>query len=168
MSNDAFEHKNVIRKNAVVIKSTFSWSMRSVALAFILIQNWCHKHNVDMPVAAAVIVRVPINLNQFQCLLLNHLPPVIVLVLDMGQSHLRDISRSICKPSSLRWRHNEFDGVSDHQPHDFLLNLLFGRRSKKTSKLHVTGLCIYEVITRICISPYCKETKKCICSWPWL
>ena len=84
MSNDAFEHKNVIRKNAVVIKSTFSWSMRSVALAFILIQNWCHKHNVDMPVAAAVIVRVPINLNKFQCLLLNHLSPVIVLVLDMG------------------------------------------------------------------------------------
>ena len=43
--------------------------------------------------------------------------------------------------SALRWRHNELDGVSDHQPHDCLLNRLFGRRSKKTSKLHVTGLC---------------------------
>ena len=43
--------------------------------------------------------------------------------------------------SSLRWRHNELDGVSDHQPHDCLLNRLFGRRSKKTSKLRVTGLC---------------------------
>ena len=42
---------------------------------------------------------------------------------------------------SLRWRHNELDGVSDHQPHDCLLNSLFGRRSKKTSKLRVTGLC---------------------------
>ena len=42
---------------------------------------------------------------------------------------------------SLRWRHNELDGVSDHQPHDCLLNLLFRRRSKKTSKLRVTGLC---------------------------
>ena len=31
-------------------------------------------------------------------------------------------------------------GVSDHQPHDCLLNSLFRRRSKKTSKLHVTGL----------------------------
>ena len=40
----------------------------------------------------------------------------------------------------LRWRHNELDGVSDHQPHDCLLNRLFGRRSKKTSKLRVTGL----------------------------
>ena len=42
---------------------------------------------------------------------------------------------------SLRWRHNELDGVSNHQPHDYLLNRLFGHRSKKTSKLRVTGLC---------------------------
>ena len=42
---------------------------------------------------------------------------------------------------SLRWRHNELDGVSDHQPDDCLHNLLFRRRSKKTSKLRVTGLC---------------------------
>ena len=43
---------------------------------------------------------------------------------------------------SLRWRHNELDGVSNHQPHDYLLNRLFGHRSKKTSKLRVTGLCV--------------------------
>ena len=42
---------------------------------------------------------------------------------------------------SLQWRHNELDGVSNHQPHDCLLNRLFRRRSKKTSKLRVTGLC---------------------------
>ena len=42
---------------------------------------------------------------------------------------------------SLRWRHNERDSVSNHQPHDCLLNRLFRRRSKKTSKLRVTGLC---------------------------
>ena len=39
---------------------------------------------------------------------------------------------------ALRWRHNGHDGVSNHH---FLLNHLFGRRSKKTSKLRVTGLC---------------------------
>ena len=39
------------------------------------------------------------------------------------------------------WRHNEHDGVSNHQPHDCLLNRLFRRRSMKTSKLCVTGLC---------------------------
>ena len=42
---------------------------------------------------------------------------------------------------SLQWRHNEHDGVSNHQPHECLLNRLFRRRSKKTSKLCVTGLC---------------------------
>ena len=38
-------------------------------------------------------------------------------------------------------RHNERDGVSNHQPRDCLLKCLFRRRSKKTSKLRVTGLC---------------------------
>ena len=42
---------------------------------------------------------------------------------------------------SLRWRHNGRDSVSNHQPHDCLLNRLFRRRSKKTSKLRATGLC---------------------------
>ena len=41
----------------------------------------------------------------------------------------------------LQWRHNERDSVSNHQPHDYLLNCLFRCRSKKTSKLRVTGLC---------------------------
>ena len=43
---------------------------------------------------------------------------------------------------TLHWRHNEHDGVSNHQPHGCLLNRLFRRRSKKTSKLRVTGLCV--------------------------
>ena len=42
---------------------------------------------------------------------------------------------------SLHWRHNERDSVSNHQSHDCLLNCLFRRRSKKTSKLRATGLC---------------------------
>ena len=42
---------------------------------------------------------------------------------------------------TLEWRHNGLDSVSNHQPHDCLLNLLFRRRSKKTSKLRVIGLC---------------------------
>ena len=43
---------------------------------------------------------------------------------------------------SLRWRQNGRDSVSNHQPGHCLLSLLFGRRSKKTSKLRVTGLCV--------------------------
>ena len=43
---------------------------------------------------------------------------------------------------ALRWRHNGRDSVSNHQSHHCLLNRLFRRRSKKTSKLRVTGLCV--------------------------
>ena len=49
------------------------------------------------------------------------------------------ITITINNKKTLQWRHN--DGVSNHQPHDCLLNRLFRRRSKKTSKLRVTGLC---------------------------
>ena len=43
--------------------------------------------------------------------------------------------------NSLQWRHNGHNDVSNHQPHHCLLNRLFRHRSKKTSKLRVTGLC---------------------------
>ena len=43
--------------------------------------------------------------------------------------------------TSLLWRHNGHDGVSNHQYHNCLLNHVFRRGSKKTSKLSVTGLC---------------------------
>ena len=42
---------------------------------------------------------------------------------------------------TLQWRHNARNGVSNYQPGDCLFNRLFRRRSKKTSKLRVTGLC---------------------------
>ena len=43
---------------------------------------------------------------------------------------------------TLHWHHNDHNNVSNHQPHGCLLNRLFRRRSKKTSKLWVTGLCV--------------------------
>ena len=42
----------------------------------------------------------------------------------------------------LQWSHNRRDGVSNQQPRHCLLNRLFRSRSKKTSKLRVTGLCV--------------------------
>ena len=58
------------------------------------------------------------------------------------------ISTAVCHRKvegfSLQWRHNGRDSVSNHQPHDCLLNRLFRRRSvysDATSKLRVTGLC---------------------------
>ena len=42
---------------------------------------------------------------------------------------------------ALLWRHNEHEGVSNHQPHDGLFNRLFKAHIKWISKLRVTGLC---------------------------
>ena len=39
----------------------------------------------------------------------------------------------------LEWRHNDRDGVSNHQPNDCLRKCLFRRKSK----LGVTGLCVW-------------------------
>ena len=41
---------------------------------------------------------------------------------------------------ALQWPYNERDGVSNQQHNECLLNRSFRRRSKKTSKLRVTGL----------------------------
>ena len=47
-----------------------------------------------------------------------------------------------CFVHSLQWRHSGHDSVSNNQPYGCLLNRLFRRRSKKTSKLRVIGLCV--------------------------
>ena len=42
---------------------------------------------------------------------------------------------------TLQWRYNKLDGVSNHQHVECLLTRSFKRRSKKSSKLRVSGLC---------------------------
>ena len=42
----------------------------------------------------------------------------------------------------LQWRHSGRDGVSNHQRSDCMRDRLLRRRSQKTSKLRVTGLCV--------------------------
>ena len=44
--------------------------------------------------------------------------------------------------ASLQWRHNGRYGVSNHQPHYCLRNRIIRSRSKKISKLCITGLCV--------------------------
>ena len=65
--------------------------------------------------------------------LLNRL---IFFAAQENKTYLRD-----CQKNALKWRHNERDDISDHQRLECLLKLLIRRRSKKTSKLRVTGLC---------------------------
>ena len=55
--------------------------------------------------------------------------------------HLWPLIFVVRAQTPLQWRHNERDGVSNHRRLDCLLNRLFGRRSNKTPKLCVIGLC---------------------------
>ena len=57
------------------------------------------------------------------------------------QYKLTIIIGTICYNHTLQWRHNGCDGLSNHQPRDYLLNRLFRRRSKNASKHRLTGLC---------------------------
>ena len=59
--------------------------------------------------------------------------PLWLLVNSVSSAHFQVIP--------LLWRHNGRDGVSNHRRLNCLLSHLFRRRSKKTSKLRVTGLC---------------------------
>ena len=68
-------------------------------------------------------------------------PPAMICDVDISSIHIYlNVSPSI-SILTLQWRHNENDDISNHQPHDCLLNRLFRRKSKKTPKLRVTGLC---------------------------
>ena len=68
-------------------------------------------------------------------------------VMTLTQRHCyvsRSLPRDFCVLEdfiTLEWRHNGHDGVWNHQPHGCVLSRLFRRRSKKTPKLRVTGLC---------------------------
>ena len=61
--------------------------------------------------------------------------------LDAGFWHRSPHTKYTQRNVPSQWRHNEHDCVSNHQPYDCLLNRLFRRRTKKASKLRVTGLC---------------------------
>ena len=71
-------------------------------------------------------------------------PLFILLVLEIECSNIKSTFVLMLSAwcVSLHRRHNDHDGVSNHQPHGCLLNRLFKRRSKKTSKLRFTGLCV--------------------------
>ena len=61
----------------------------------------------------------------------------------VGISVFWKINNVIQRDSTLQWRHNGRDSVSNHQPHDCLHNRLSRCRSKKTSKFCVTGPCVW-------------------------
>ena len=62
-------------------------------------------------------------------------------ITQVGTLTIRCLHQCLWGKHSLQWRHNERDGVSNHRPHDYLLDCWFRRISKKISKLCITGLC---------------------------
>ena len=71
------------------------------------------------------------------------LVPLWTSASDLADQNTWKSGKAVSRNSTtLQWRHNGHDSVSNHQPHDCLLNRLFRRRPKKTSKLRVTGLCV--------------------------
>ena len=55
-------------------------------------------------------------------------------------AHSRSHPKLWHRVTTLQWRHNERDGVSNHQPPDCLLKRFFMHILMKTSKPRVTGL----------------------------
>ena len=76
-----------------------------------------HRHKIDRKVRDVFLQVIRLSMDSFK------------LMLRIGVLH------------TLQWRHNGLDGLSNHQPRHCLLSCLLRRRSKKTSKLRVTGLC---------------------------
>ena len=66
----------------------------------------------------------------------------ISYLISLQEPHLMTIPTRQYDTMPLQWRHNEHDGVSNHQPRDCLLKHLFKAQLKtKPSKFRVTGLC---------------------------
>ena len=92
------------------------------------------------------IWKVSTNFSKWRCL-------IVIFIHDKHTfcnfCHTRGISvaavnnaSGVIQKITLQWRHNGRDGVSNHQPHDRLLNRLYRCRSKKISNIRVTGLCV--------------------------
>ena len=100
--------------------------------ALVQIMAWCRPG--DKPFSEPMIVSLLTHATRPQW--------DIVGVFESAFRYVDVIWAPLClKSNTLQWRHNDYDSVSNHQPHDCLLGRLFRHRSKKTSKLRVTGLC---------------------------
>ena len=85
----------------------------------------------------------------------SNIEPIYIAALDPNTPSIYCFTQSLFRNTvTLRWRHNGCDSVSNHQPHHCLLNRLFRRRSKKTSKRCVTGVCARGIHRRPVNSPH--------------
>ena len=107
--------------------------------------RWSHQHHYYRIAVSVLMMQLwRIWENKADCLPLGSKPiweNLAFVSYSLTGWHLSWLSHISGAPP-LYWRHNDHDGISNHQHHGCLLNRLFRRRSKKTSKLRVTGLCV--------------------------
>ena len=103
------------------------------SLILSLIVSLIHSHRIPFFISFHISHLISIFLSHLMVTLLYYLiSSLIACLISIPIS----ITIFISSFSSLQWRHNGRDGVSNHQPH----HCLFRRRSTKTSKPCVTGL----------------------------
>ena len=61
---------------------------------------------------------------------------------EKNKNYLTAFKVTLIFATTLLWHRYGRDGVSNHQPHDCLLNRLFREQIKKKLKLRVNGLCV--------------------------
>ena len=116
-----------------LINSFIYWSMLLSVYTLQLISGICLHRNV-------LIVTI------YQCIssLYKNTAFIYKHKFQLSSGHANDCSfLHLLSSETLQWRHIGRDGVSNHHPRDCLLRRLFRRRSKKTSKFCVTGLCAW-------------------------
>ena len=99
--------------------------------------SWCHNQNDLNPLGSLHVISDMLHLRHidlFKCYAFSVLQGHILQITLPGGC-LRQ------KVPTLQWRYNERTGVWNHRRLDCLLNRLIRHRSKKSSKLRVTGLC---------------------------
>ena len=84
------------------------------------------------------------NIGGWLCHYLSQLKCCLSSLLPEGSREVEHQRDAQCVPQhnlAVQWRHNQCDGVSNHQPHNCLPKRLFRHRSKKALKLCVIDLC---------------------------
>ena len=98
-------------------------------------QSWYHDNSNDKTGIMTTLGLQCLHWKPRVVMMPTLLSPVAPDVVVLGTRRCHNDKRSLQS-----WRHNERDGVSNRQRFDCLLNRLFMRRSKKTSKLRAIGL----------------------------
>ena len=105
----------------VQIKQAVDWLMNAT-----LIFDWCPRNHA---------VETPVKYGHYsggqRCISQNK----------KNVPHCKIHGWGFSEPHISQWRHNQRDSVSNRRCLDYLLDRLFRHRSKKASKLRVTGLC---------------------------